>query len=206
MIDDTIAGPESHITDQTSVSLLERVRNRDDVAWQRLVDLYSPLVFSLCRRSGLKSEDASDIMQEVFAAIARKIGDFRRDRPGDTFRGWVRIITRNEIRMLFRRIKDQAHAVGGTSANVRLQEIAEDPLVESETADNEERSGLYHRALELIRNEFEEQTWKAAIETIVSGRSSVDVAADLGMTPGAVRQAKYKVLRKLRQELGEVLD
>ena len=100
--------------------------------------------------------------------------------------------------------QDEPHAVGGM--NDWLQEIAEDPIVESETADNEERSGLYHRAMELMRNEFEEQTWKAAIEMIVSGRSSVDVAADLGMTPGAVRQAKYKVLRKLRAELGEVLE
>lgn len=205
-MDETIAGPKSHVTDRTSISLLKRIRANDDVAWQRLVNLYSPIVFSLCRRSGLNSEDSCDIMQEVFAAIARKIDGFRRDRPGDSFRGWVRTITRNQIRIHFRRIKDQAHGVGGTSANVRLKGIADDPLVESETTDNEERSGLYHRALELIRNEFEERTWNAFLQTAVEGRSSVDVAADLDMTPGAVRQAKYKVLRKLRSELGEVLD
>jgi DNA-directed RNA polymerase specialized sigma24 family protein len=37
----------------------------------------------------------------------------------------------------------------------------------------------------------------------VEHHSSPEVAQQLGMTIGAVRQAKYKVLRRLRQELGD---
>jgi RNA polymerase sigma-70 factor, ECF subfamily len=32
------------------------------------------------------------------------------------------------------------------------------------------------------------------------------LAADLGMTPAAIRQAKSRVLRRLKQEMGELLD
>jgi hypothetical protein len=33
-----------------------------------------------------------------------------------------------------------------------------------------------------------------------------DVAADLGMSPGAVRVAKYRVLHRLREELGDLME
>ena len=62
---------------------------------------------------------------------------------------------------------------------------------------------LLRRALELIRVEFEEPTWQAFWRTTADGLSAIDVAAELGLSPGAVRQAKYRVLRRLRQELDE---
>lgn len=201
MTDDPRATPKSHVTDRTSLSLLDRVRTQDATAWQRLVDLYSPLIFCWCQRAGLDSEDAGDVMQEVFAKVAAKIDGFRHDRQDDTFRGWLRVVTRNQIRLHYRKVENQAQAVGGTTAHLRIQEVAEDSASPFETTEEEECSGIYHRALELIRTEFEEKTWKAFLATAVEGRSSTEVAEDLEMTPGAVRQAKYKVLRKIRAEL-----
>src|SRR5437867_2680850 len=75
--------------DSTSLSLLARVRAHDQAAWERLVGLYGPLVYGWCLRAGLRKEDAADIGQEVFAAVARKIQSFRHDRQGDSFRGWL---------------------------------------------------------------------------------------------------------------------
>ncbi len=46
-------------------------------------------------------------------------------------------------------------------------------------------------------------TWRAFWLCAVEHQSSGEVARQLGMTPGAVRQAKYKVLRHLREELGD---
>jgi RNA polymerase sigma-70 factor (ECF subfamily) len=51
--------------------------------------------------------------------------------------------------------------------------------------------------------EFEERTWQAFWRTAVDGRSAADVGAELGMTPGAVRVAKSRVLHRLREELGD---
>ena len=64
--------------------------------------------------------------------------------------------------------------------------------------------GLFGRALELIRGEFEERTWQAFWLTAVEDRAAGDVALELGMSPGAVRVAKSRVLRRLREELGEI--
>jgi RNA polymerase sigma-70 factor (ECF subfamily) len=61
------------------------------------------------------------------------------------------------------------------------------------------------RALQLVQSEFEPRTLQAFWQSTVDGRSTADVAADLGMSPKAVRQAKYRVLNRLRHELDELL-
>ena len=56
----------------------------------------------------------------------------------------------------------------------------------------------------MIRGEFEPRTWEAFWQTAVEGRAAADVAAELGMTPGAVRVAKSRVLHRLRTDLGDL--
>src|SRR5437868_814948 len=73
----------------TSLSLLQRVRVRDALAWERLVALYRPLVLSWCQRGGARREDADDLAQEVFLAVAGGLEKFRREGEG-SFRSWVR--------------------------------------------------------------------------------------------------------------------
>src|ERR1700732_4935583 len=51
---------------QTSLSLLHRVRARDQEAWRRLFYLYRPLVLYWCSRWGVLHENADDVSQEVF--------------------------------------------------------------------------------------------------------------------------------------------
>jgi RNA polymerase sigma-70 factor (ECF subfamily) len=58
--------------------------------------------------------------------------------------------------------------------------------------------------LDLIQSEFSETAWKAFWQTTVEERSAKETAAKLGMTPGAVRQIKYRILRRIREELGDV--
>ena len=63
-----------------------------------------------------------------------------------------------------------------------------------------------HQALELIRPEVEERTWTAFWMVQMDNREPRDVAVELAMTPAAVRKARYRVLERLREELGDVLD
>jgi RNA polymerase sigma-70 factor (ECF subfamily) len=189
----------------TPLSLLERVRARDPQAWHGLVELYRPLVLAWCQRAGVNSTDAEDVAQEVFAAAASALERFRRDRPGDTFRGWLRAITRNQVLQLFRRSKDQPRAEGGSGAWEDLQEIA-DPLPGPDEDESVEIGQLYLRALELVRGEFEERTWQAFWRSVVEDRDAANVAEELNTTTNNIRQARSRVLRRLREEVGDLLD
>ena len=188
----------------THRSLLQRARGRDPAAWERMVALYGPLVLGWCRGWGLREEDAADVFQEVFQAVAAHLGSFRRDRSGDTFRGWLRTITRNKVTDLHRRQDREPAAAGGSEARVRLAQVPQATPAEGSAEDDGAVRGLLHRALEMIRGEFEPRTWEAFWQTAVEGRAAADVGAELGMSPGAVRVAKSRVLHRLRAELGEL--
>ena len=189
----------------TSLSLLQRARANDGDAWSRVESLYGPLVRLWCRRAGLGAEDAEDVCNEVFASAAAHLGGFRRDRPGDTFRGWLRAITRNAVRAHRRRHGGRPQAEGGSDALGRLQGL-EDPLAGSRDEEESEAGLLYRRAVEQVRGEFEERTWRAFWLTVIEGRSPAALGAELGVSAAAVRQAKSRVLRRLREELGDLLE
>lgn len=204
-----------------SSTLLESVKARRPDAWRRLVDLYGRVVYRWCRKSGLKAEDAADVVQEVFAAVATHVADFNRQQPRNSFTAWLSTITRNKIRDHFRRCEGRAQATGGTQAQELMQEIPQpDPstaMLDKEgqsqfccaknravpdTADlREAEKILSRRAMELVRTEFEKRTWEAWWKTAVEGRPAVDVAAEMGMSLSAVYKAKSRVLLRLRQEL-----
>jgi len=170
-----------------------------------MVELYTPLVQHWCARGGVRGADAEDVLQEVFQAAARGLSSFRREKAGDTFRGWLRGITRNLVLLHFRRAGRQPRARGGSDAFVQLQEVADAAALPDEDPEPE-ISALYRRALELVRAEFEERTWNAFWLTVVESRAPDEIAVGLGVTPAAVRKAKSRVLRRLKEEVGDLID
>jgi RNA polymerase sigma-70 factor (ECF subfamily) len=199
---DTGGGAES----ATPASLLQRLQGDDADAWPRLLRLHGPTVEGWCRHAGLSAEDAADVGQEVFQAVARHIAGFRRERPGDSFRGWLWTVTQNKIRDHWRRQQDRARAAGGTSAQALLLQIPGADSAADDAAPPPAGAGdLYRRALQLIQAEFAERTWQAFWRVAVEDQAPAAVAAALGMTPGAVYIAKSRVLKRLREEFADLL-
>lgn len=186
----------------TSSSLIDRVKADEAGAWDRLVTLYGPLLYHWCRKWKLQDDDLADVFQEVFKTLVTHIGGFRRERAGDTFRGWLRTIARNKVLDHLRKRTHEAE--GGSEAGHRLSRI---PAPEADDANDPEEAEamrrLFLRGLELLKPEFEERTWRAFWMTAVEGRPPQEAAAQLSMSPGAVRVAKSRVLQRLREELGD---
>ena len=195
------ASPQS--AGETSLSLLARASGNEAEGWRRLVYLYSPLVFFWARRAGLSDADAADVVQEVWQSVAGALARFHRDEQKGTFRGWLWTITRNKLHDHFRARGGKPEAVGGSEARECLENLAEpEPVDESGVEDQ----GLLHRTLELIRPEFEERTWRAFWRMTVEGLSAADAGQDLGLAPNAVHQAKFRVLRRLREEMAGLVE
>src|SRR5687768_5002943 len=98
----------------TASSLVAGVKALDPAAWRRLAALYGPLVYGWARRAGLRGEDAADVVQEVFRAVAARAAQLRHGGPGDSFRGWLWTVTRNKLRDFWRDRSGTAEAAGGS--------------------------------------------------------------------------------------------
>ena len=197
-VDQSPARSES--SSRISDTLLERVRAQQPEAWGRLVRLYGPLVYRWSRQCGLQAADAADTVQEVFRAVWANVSDFHAEQPSDSFRGWLWTITRNKVRDHFRRQTAATRALGEPSPTIQFQEV---PQEEPEQGDSQTGVATLqvHRTLESVRHEFEDSTWEAFWRITVQGQTSAEAAAALNMTKSAARQAKYRVLRRLRREL-----
>ncbi|TWU50488.1 RNA polymerase sigma factor RpoE [Rubripirellula tenax] len=188
----------------TSHSMLDGMKAGDSGQWDRFALLFTPLIYQWCRRAGVEHQDAADVTQEVFRAVAKNLGDFRRSREEDSFHGWLWGITRFKILDHFRAAAKRPIATGGSSALVEWNRLAENvpEVLESKQAKHDIRT-IYRQAVELLNTEFEPSTWQAFIKVAVDGRLPKDVADELDMTIGAIYNAKYKILRRLRSEFQE---
>ena len=75
----------------------------------------------------MPAADVPDVVQEVFTAVATHLADFHRQRPGDSFTGWMRTITRNKVYDHFRQRQGHPPAPGGTDAQAALLRIRQAP-------------------------------------------------------------------------------
>ncbi len=183
-------------SDSTSSSLLQRLQANEPRAWEKMVALYAPLVYDWIRRAGVPETEAVDIGQEVFLAVVQNVGRFEPQREHASFRGWLRVITTNKIRDHFRGKTRQPQRLLDPATNIAPERP--EPPAEDELA------GLLPRLLAWLEPQFQPKTWQAFWRTVVEDRLTADVAAELGMQVDAVRQAKARVLRRLRQELAEL--
>lgn len=197
------SGTASSAFSKTSPSLIERVAERDPEAWRRFTRLYGPLVFHWCRQQGLSEHDSADAMQDVFLSVSRSISTYE-SRTESTFRGWLWTVTRNQVISLLRRRARHGVAKGGTANWQHLLEMAESLSCDPDEFTSQlELDALHQRALNQVQTEFRPRTWSIFWRNVVEDQSTDAVATEFEISANAVRQIRSRVLRRLRQELGD---
>lgn len=189
---------------QTSSSLLRSAKENDPLAWRRIVDTYGRRIYRWCRQARLQPEDASDVVQEVFRAVARKLIDFHHDQNSDSFRGWLYRITQNKIRdHVARRPGRLETAWGGSDAQRQFNQLAE-PSSENGSSGTPQPSAktAVETAIESVRAEFSERDWKVFWRVVIDGQTSKEAGEQFQMSSNAVRLVKMRVLRRFRELMG----
>src|SRR5438477_9635034 len=185
----------------TRASLLVQLRSGSNhVAWQEFVRLYGPVIYGFARKRGLQDADAADLMQDVMRSVSTAIGRLDYDRNQGTFRGWLFTITRNKIFNFLsaRRLRPQGS--GDTTTN-RLLETRPDESDGNDAWELEYQRRLAALAMERVKGEFQETTWRAFWLTAVEGVAAAEVAKQIGLSPGAIYVAKSRVLARLKDEV-----
>ena len=191
----------------TSATLLERLRDRADAeAWQRLVDLYRPLLTGWLRRHALQVADVDDLVQEVLATVASEAPRFRHSgRPG-AFRHWLRTILVNRLREFWRARRLRPAATGDSDFVQMLDQLEDADSGLSHLWEQEHDQHVARRLLDMIEPQFAPSTWQAFRRVVVEGRDEETVAAELGLSVNAVFIAKSRVLSRLRREADGIFD
>ena len=178
----------------TPVSLLERLRSPgNQKAWERFVDLYTPMLYAWSRQMGLQESKAADLVQDVLIILIQTMPEFTYNK-NKSFRAWLWTVTRRRYLNTIKKDSRQPFATDKTAEWV--DESPKDQFVEAEY-----HKYLVNRATKVMQAEFQPTTWRAFWESEVEGKSAAEVAAELGITPNAVYIAKSRVLSRLRQEL-----
>jgi RNA polymerase sigma-70 factor (ECF subfamily) len=167
--------------------------------------MYRPLIGAwLVRLPGLRGE-ADDLAQEVLAVLARKLPSFERQRDG-SFRAWLRQITVNRVRAFWKAARKRSIATLGKDPEEVLSQL-EDPRSDlARQWDREHDQHVFHQLLAVVQVDFQPNTWRAFTRFALDGQPAGRVARELRMTVGAVVQAKARVLRRLREEAGGLID
>jgi RNA polymerase sigma-70 factor, ECF subfamily len=181
--------------DRPSEALLVRLcREGSRRDWERFYDLYNPLLYFWARKL-VPVGEADDLVQDVLLLVMQKLPSYvgTEDRR---FLAWLRAVMLNRWRDLGRRAAVRQCA-GEAAA---LEEIAADDDL-SDVAEDEARTLLMRRALQIMRSDFEPTTWRACWEAVACGRAAAEVADELGVSVDVVYSASYRVIRRLRNEL-----
>ncbi len=192
---------------ETSASFLDRLRSNPDAsAWQRLFDLYSPLIRAWLRRHSTLEQDADDLVQEVMTVVFRKLPEFRREPRTGAFRRWLRSITVNCLRAYWRSRRARSTPTGDREFLETLDQL-EDPHSDlSRLWDEEHDRHVTRRLLEFIRVNFEPSTWRAFERVTLHGVSADQAARELGMSVNAIYIVRSRVMTLLRQEGAGLID
>ncbi len=192
---------------ETSVSLLNRLQTSpESETWNRLVDLYAPLIRAWLRRYDVQESDADDLVQEVLLSVSKDLSKFTHGGQSGAFRSWLRAILVNRLRN-FWKARNRLPEATGESGWVRKLAELENPTSELSQLWNEEHDqSVLKRLLKVVEPHFAPTTWRAFCQVAFEGANPRDVAAELQISLNAVAIAKSRVLNRLRQEAEGLVD
>ncbi len=187
-------------TPTTRASLLFRLSDsQDHEAWVEFVETYEPIIYRQLRNCGLQDADARELMQEFLIAVNKRIEHWELAKERGSFRGWLRRVARNLVINWMKHGQRRMTAFGGPESQSLFADIAADDCPESIEFDTELRRSTFQRASESVRQEQSPKAWQAFWSTAIDGKTPAIVARELGMSVGAVRVAKCRVLTRLKE-------
>jgi RNA polymerase sigma-70 factor, ECF subfamily len=189
----------------TSLSLLDRLKmaGPDASDWNRLHGIYLPLIKHWLGRVPGLGDESADLAQEVLVVVFREIPRFDRQRAG-SFRAWLRQVTVNKIRN-YRRKRHRRPKAGLDPADGFLERLSDPNGDLAREWDRDHDAHVVQKLMVLVQSDFSPTTWEAFRRFGVDGVPAGVVAAELGLSENAVILAKSRVLKRLREEAGELL-
>lgn len=183
---------------QTRQSLLLELGKRSDEAWSEFLSVYEEALYRYCRRRGLQDADAQDVLQDVLAAVNRKLPTWETRSQQGSFRAWLFRVARNLTADVIDRRSRKERATGDSLVAKLLADKPQS--IQQEFAEVYQKS-LFDWACRRVKSHVQDDTWKAFYLSAIEGRSAEQVAAQLNLNIGSVYTAKCRVVARIRNEI-----
>ncbi len=182
-------------TPDTPLSLLERIKTRDEAAWAEFAKKYVVVLERWCQSWNLQPSDSQDVVQETLLAVMTGIPGFERQGTG-SFRAWMKIIA-------WRCWCDALAKIEKHRDQVLLQKLHDSPAAYQQLETEFEKIAiqeLLETSISRVKGRVEEKTWDAFRMTALESRPAMEVAEKLSMSVDAIYAARCRVQRLIHQE------
>jgi len=176
-------------------ALVERFRRGDDSAFDRIVEQHSAEVAALANRLLGWPGDVDDVVQEVFVAAFLGLKKFR---GASSLRTWLFTITVNKCRSRwFRRLRRLRPVTAAEAEAVASRDRSGDEL-----AIDQEALARVRRAVQRLPQKYRE----VVALRYFQGLEVSEICELLGITPNVMQVRLNRAKRRLKEQLGDVLE
>jgi len=195
---------------KTRKSLIARLDNwEDQKTWDEFYQTYWRLIYSVALKSGLRSEEAFDCVQETILSIAKQSKKKLYDPAQGSFKTWLMNMTRWRINDQFRKRKKDTAMTGGAydeSRKTAIIDRVEDP--KGDVLDRlwsvEWKKNLADAALSRVKSQVSPKQYQIFDYYVVKQWDASKVQDHLGVSMAQVYLAKHRVGSVLKKELAKL--
>jgi len=190
----------------TRSTLLSRLKDfGDDLSWHRFFETYWKLIYGVALKSGLRDQEAQEVVQETVIAVARNIQEFQYDRSRCSFKTWLMTVTRSRISNQFRRRNKHAPVLDGPVAGngTDWMESLPDPRSREleRLWDEEWERNLVDAAIERVKRRVPAEQFQIFDFYVLREWPAEKVSSTLGISTARVYLSKHRIGKLLKQEL-----
>ena len=191
-----------HFNNETTRSSVLRAiaDTGNEAAWSRLFDLYAGFVYSIARRKGLNDADADDMVQVVFADLARNLPSFDYDRAKGRFRSYLAGLVNWRVMDRLSASRRDAELKSNFWDEMRAAARDDDGFAEREW-----KAAALEEALRRIKPDVRPEHYAAFVASTIEGQDSGIVMNLYGMSRDNLYQIRNRLTAKLREKVAEVI-
>jgi RNA polymerase sigma-70 factor (ECF subfamily) len=193
----SLASHRSHLAGLSDVTLVERTKERDPLAFRELLGRHEATLLRLAQRLVRNDNDAREVLQEVFITTWKKLGGFE-DRA--QISSWLYRVTVNASLMHLRLRKRRISAVSLEGEEPR-NDVWATPGVSSLRPDQQLESQELREVLQDAISRLPPVLRSVLVIRDIQGCSTREAGHRLGLTDVAVKTRLFRARRALRENL-----
>ena len=206
--DDTPNAEEfTQYAERTRKSLIARLENWEDQrTWDEFYRTYWKLIYSVAIKSGLREDEAWDVVQETILSIAKQSKKNMYNPEQGSFKLWLWNITKWRINDQFRKRKKDTAMLYSNNSEFD-QENPIDKIADERSAsfdqiwESEWQHNLLYAALERVKTKVSPKQYQIFDYYVLREWDANKVKQQLGVTIAQVYLAKHRVGSVLKKEM-----